>query len=461
MHQTDLETWTFLWVIVAIGLLIRQWRAHDNVGLLLTYIIGFGAIHWLAAAIYLLPWYSTWGEDFVAEGLREATVATIALAVGAEAAVWLMRWQRSTARRPVPTSGTTIADPLAINVYLATGLVLYAVVSPLAGTLPSIQALVATGSLVAVVALCLKCWNAWQRGRSLTMWRWLAVSTMMPAVTVVTQGFLGYGFSAMLTVVVFVGSIYRPRWKVVAAGVVLAYLGLSVYVTYMRDRGDIRKVVWGGGGLADRATQLSETFADMEWFDVYDTDHLTRIDSRLNQDYLVGAAMSHLARGLSRFADGATFVDAAVSVIPRALWPDKPMSAGSGDLVSTYTGFRFADGTSVGIGQVMECYINFGTAGVVGGFFVIGGILAFVDRRAFHALNQGDVRRFTLWYLPSLSLLQVGGSLVEVTSSAAAAWLMAVIINYLVSQLHQRTPVPAPVAAQVSLSVVPEREVRS
>jgi hypothetical protein len=458
MHQTDLGTWTFLWVIVAIALLIRQWRAHDNVGLFLTYIIGFGAIHWLAAAIYLLPWYSTWGEDFVAEGLREATIATIALAVGAEAASWLMRWQRPNAPRP-QTVGMTIADPLAINVYLATGLVLYGVVSPLAGRLPSIQALVATGSMVAVVALCLKSWNGWHRGQSTTMWRWLAVSTLMPVVTVVTQGFLGYGFSAMLTVFAFVGSIYRPRWKVVAAGVLLAYLGLSVYVTYMRDRGEIRKVVWGGGGLADRATQLSDTFAEMEWFDVYDVDHLRRIDSRLNQDYLVGAAMSHLSRGLSRFADGETFVDAAVSVIPRALWPDKPMSAGSGDLVATYTGFRFADGTSVGIGQVMECYINFGTTGVAVGFVVIGAVLAFVDRRAFHALKQGDVRRFTLWYLPSLSLLQVGGSLVEVTSSAAAAWLMAVMINYVISQLHQRAPVPVP--AQVSLSVPSEPEVLS
>ncbi len=47
--------------------------------------------------------------------------------------------------------------------------------------------------------------------------------------------------------------------------------------------------------------------------------------------------------------------------IPRALWPNKPVVGGSGDLVSTYTGIRFADGTSVGIGQVLESFVNFGT----------------------------------------------------------------------------------------------------
>jgi hypothetical protein len=458
MPQTDLGTWAFAWVAIVAVLLVRHWRSQ-TVGLLLTYVIGFGAIHWLAAGIYLLPWYSSWGEDFVADGLRQSTIATLALAVGAEVVAWLPIWHRAPAAEHAQPNATRVVDPLAINIYLAIGLLLYGVVSPLAGSLPSIQALVATGSMITVIALCLKCWNAWQRGRAPMMWWWLAASALMPIVTVVTQGFLGYGFAAMLTVFAFVGSVYRPRWKVVAASIVLAYLGLSVYVTYMRDRGEIRAVVWGGGGLSDRANQLSETFAGMEWFDIHDTDHLKRIDSRLNQDYLVGAAMSHLSRGMVHFADGATFVDAALSVVPRALWPDKPTSAGSGDLVATYTGFRFADGTSVGVGQVMECYINFGTAGVVGGFFIIGAILAFVDRRAFQALSHGDVRRFTVWYLPSLSLLQVGGSLVEVTSSAAAAWLMATLINYVVDRIHYRSGATSP--RTVSLATSESRGVRS
>jgi hypothetical protein len=456
MVDTDLGTWALLWVLIAAVLLIRHWRDRSGVGLLLTYVMSFGAIHWLAAAIYLLPWYSRRGDDLVASGLREATLATIALAVGAELVVWVLGW------RPSPTAARakgTPVDTVAVNVYLAAGLVLYGVISPLGAQLPSLQALVATGSTVTVIALGLKCWNGWHRNESATLWRWLALSSLLPILTVVSQGFLGYGFAAMLTIFAFVGSFYRPRWKVIAAGLVLAYLGMSVYVTYMRDRNDIRAVVWGGKGLGDRARQLSDTFTEIEWFDLYDINHLNRIDERLNQDYLVGAAVAHLSRGVVQFANGGTFVDAALGVIPRALWPDKPVVGGSTDLVSTYTGYRFAEGTSVGVGQVMECYVNFGTAGVLVGFLFIGGLLALADRRAFRALSQGDVRHFTLWYLPSLSLLQVGGSLVEVTSSAAAGLLMAVIINNIILRLRQRSSMPG--AGGVPLVASRSPEVRS
>jgi len=431
-----MEDLAWLWLITATILIVRHWRDRSGVGLLITYVMSFGGIHWLAAAIYLLPWYHNRGTDLVELGLREATYATLALAIGAEIVVLILK-RRELALGRV-TVQSAVIDRRAVNLYLVAGIVLYGVISPLAQALPSVQALIATGSTVIVVALGLKAWNGWQRGEGSTLWRWLGVTALMPLMTVVTQGFLGYGFAAMLTVFAFVGSFYRPRWKVIAAGMVLAYLGMSVYVTYMRDRNDIRAVVWGGKGWNDRANQLSETFSNFEWFDLNNIDHLSRIDSRLNQDYLVGAAVAHLELGAVPFAAGGTLTDAVLGVIPRALWPDKPNVGGSGDLVATYTGLRFAEGTSVGIGQVMESYINFGTAGVIGGFLIIGGLLALADRRACEALTQGDIRRFTLWYLPGLSLLQVGGSLVEVTSTAAAGLLMALLLSYLIQRLTQK-----------------------
>lgn len=441
MVENDLRFWAVLWAGAAGLGIVRHWGNRSGVGLILTYIMSFGAIHWLAAAIYLLPWYSDRGEDLVALGLRQATLATVALAIGAEIVGWVMRLHRPKSVRGAKSTSVAL-DPLAVNVYLIAGMMLYGVISPLGARLPSLQALVATGSTVTLIALSLKCWNGWQRGEPAALWRWLGASSLMPIVTVVTQGFLGYGFAAMVTIFSFVASFFRPRWKVVVAGLVLAYLGLSVYVTYMRDREDIRAVVWGGKGLSDRVDQLRGTFAEMEWFDLQDVNHLKRIDARLNQDYLVGAAVAHLARGVMPFAAGGTFVDAALGVIPRALWPNKPTTGGSGDLVTTYTGLRFAEGTSVGVGQVMECYINFGTAGVIGGFLLIGGLLALADRKSAEALHRGDVRGFTLWYMPSLSLLQVGGSLVEVTSTAAAGLLMAIVINHVILRLHQRRAVP-------------------
>src|SRR5207249_1043959 len=135
--------------------------------------------------------------------------------------------------------------------------------------------------------------------------------------------------------------------------------------------------------------------------------------------------------GRANYANGETLWDAIIALIPRALWADKPVEAGSGDLVTRYTGIEFAKGTSVGIGQVMEFYINFGTLGVVLGFTVLGALLSIVDSAAGRKLAAGDWPGFALWYVPGLALLQVGGSLAEITASFAASLVAALMVNQL------------------------------
>jgi hypothetical protein len=211
---------------------------------------------------------------------------------------------------------------------------------------------------------------------------------------------------------------------------------MSLYVTYMRDRTDIREVVWGGESVTARLNRLEDTFLNLELFDIYNVDHLQRVDLRLNQNYLVGMGVEYLDQHPDSFANGETILEAVFAPIPRALWPDKPSAAGSGDLVSRFTGIQFAEGTSVGIGQVMELYVNFGTPGVFLGFIILGAVLAYVDAQAARYRNSGEWHRFTMWFLPGLSLLQLGGSLVEVTSSAAAAIVVAVLLNRFAPKQH-------------------------
>ena len=244
------------------------------------------------------------------------------------------------------------------------------------------------------------------------------------------QGFLGFGFVASLTVVVFAASWTRTRLVHVAAGILVGYLGLSVYVTYMRDRAEIREVVWGAESYERRLERLWDTVSRPEWFNPGNTDHLERIDVRLNQNLLVGAAVDYLDNRFARFGYGETFVAALVAPIPRAIWPEKPTVAGGAETVSAYTGFRFHGDTSVGVGQVMECYINFGTWGVAVGFFLIGVALVTVDARAAAALAAGESGRFLMWYLPGLSLLQIGGAFSELTGTAAASLLFAAILSW-------------------------------
>jgi hypothetical protein len=248
---------------------------------------------------------------------------------------------------------------------------------------------------------------------------------------------MGFGIFNTILVFTFVAGFYRPKWKLVVMGLAAAYLGLSIYVTYMRDRSDIRDSVWGGESYGSRFDQMKQTFSDVELFSVNEDEHLERVDLRLNQNFLVGAAVRHLESGHAKFAKGETLWMAVAAIVPRVIWPDKPVTAGSGDLVSRYTGYYFAEGTSVGIGEVMEFYVNFGPAGVIIGFLITGFIIALIDKRAGECLETNDWISFACWYLPGAALMQVGGSLVEVTASIGASVAVSRLVKYFLSRKRE------------------------
>jgi hypothetical protein len=445
--EEDLLRWVVLWAATAGLLIVRHWRSEAGAGLLLSYLLMFGVLHWLGPALFLLPWHDQRGVLVTVEGLRLATIATLALAAGSEVVVWVSwRTRPAASLRTLPPP----VDSRLVNLYLVAGAVLYLVVMPFAGLVPSLTAFVSSGTVLVVLGMGLHCWNGWVTARRAKFWFWVAAACTWPLVTVLGQGFLGYGFSFMLMVMAFVASFYRPRWRVVVAGALVAYGGLSVYVTYMRDRVVIREVVWNDGALTDRALSVADSIRRFEPFDLTNPEHLRRVEDRLNQDWLVGTASYYLQGRPDEFARGATLIAAIEAVIPRALWPDKPVVGGSGDLVSRYTGLRFAEGTSVGAGQVMEAFVNFGVDGVVVVFFVLGVVIVTVDRWAAFRLSRGDGNGFAVWYLPGLCLLQIGGSLSEVTAAAAASFLMVFVLNRVA--IYKRwvrtgSPMLAPAAA--------------
>jgi hypothetical protein len=425
--SSDLTLWLLVWVSVASVIAYsRSRRGAIGAGLVLAYILNFWLSHWLGAAVSALPWYSSHTSGLVLAGSRQSTYAVIALGVGSSmlAPLLLPALRLSGPGAPRSTPG---APP--VRKYVVAGLLGYFILSPVLGRIPTVAAVVAVGLNLVVAGLGLALWQAWCDGSPWRMAGWLGSALCLPFLTIVTQGFLGFGTTAFLSVCAFVAAFYRPRWKLVVLALVVGYLGLSFYVTYMRDRGDIRETVWGGLSVKDRIEQLYLTATTAEWFDPYDTAHLRQIDVRLSQDALVGAAVDYLASGSRDFAAGETLWEAIIALIPRAIWPEKPVVAGSMGLVSRYTGLRFAEGTAVGVGQVLEFYINFGTPGVIVGFLLLGMVLGVVDSVAGQRLREGDWRGFSLWYLPGLALLQVGGSLVDISSSAGAAVVAAFLVN--------------------------------
>jgi hypothetical protein len=324
--------------------------------------------------------------------------------------------------------------------YVLIGIASYLVVTPLLGGIPTVSALVGATTQLIIAGFCLGLWYFWYAGQRRKFFLLLLLAFALPMITILRQGFLGYGAVALITIVTFIAVFYRPRWKLFLMSALVAYLGFSFYVTYMRDRGELRESIWGGQSVVERVARLARTLSGIEWFDPTNPMHILRITGRLNQNYLVGAAADRMEAGTNDFANGETVWHAVLSLIPRAVWPEKPVRAGSPDIVSQYTGISFARGTSVGIGQVMEFYINFGSIGVVVGFMVLGTLLTMIDTWAGMRLWAGDWLQFAVWYLTGLAMIQAGGSLIEVVSSAGAALLAVLFVNKYVVRLRLGPP---------------------
>ncbi|HMH50419.1 MAG TPA: hypothetical protein VK548_09330 [Candidatus Acidoferrum sp.] len=438
-----LAVWLGIWGIALAVIAIVRWRRSiGGVGLTLTYLVQLTAFHGVGAAIYLFPWDWTGSDPGMVElGLEQTVYGLLGFGVGAVViAPFVARLFGVTKNIAV----TTAPEPTLAKVYFAVGILFYLLSATFLGRIPTVSAVIGTGRAFLLVGLGLSAWVALRSAKKFAFLAWVAAAMWLPLFTLISAGFLGFGAIALVMVVTLLVSLrgIGPRGALLA--MLCVYLGLSIYVTYMRDRRDIRDVVWTGGDLTARFQKVEDMVRAFEWFDPYDTDHLERIDSRLNQNTLVGAAVDYIASNPDAFARGETVLEAFWALVPRIIWPDKPMAAGSGTWVSRYTGITFEENTSVGMGQVLEFYINFGTAGVVIGFLLLGTVIASVDSIARSRVVVGDWPGFVLWYVPGTALLQAGGSLMEITSSAAAAAVAAMLINrYVFLRLRPQAPAAA------------------
>jgi hypothetical protein len=240
------------------------------------------------------------------------------------------------------------------------------------------------------------------------------------------MGFMSFGVCALLGFGCFVAKFYTPRTTFVLGAILISFMLMSLYPAYYASRSEIRRVVWGQEDYTTRITQsytsLSENWS---WFDIQSDDQLMAIEDRLNHNSLVGLARRRLQSGAVAFADGETIVHAFVALIPRALWPDKANFAGSGHLVSRFTGLHFQGSTSIGIGHVMELYVNFGPVGVFIGFVVLSAAVSFLDLRGGWHLYSGNEYGFLLCFVCGSNIVtSSGGVLANILPSCVGGLLL-------------------------------------
>jgi len=290
---------------------------------------------------------------------------------------------------------------------------------------PSIGAVVEKGGAVWMLGVLLGLRNAFERSDVRGVFTWLSVLMVYPLLMLLFGGFLSYGSTAIIIACSVLIVSIRSRWRVLLGASFGLFVGLTIFVNYFAHRDNIRGVVWGGGTLEERLDVVADAFSNFEWFDPDNRQHLIAFDKRLNQNYFVGLAATRIQQGRVDYLYGRSVWEALISLVPRILWPEKPVFAGSPAIVSEMTGLQLSPTTSFGVGNVMELQINFGVPGLVLGFFGLGWLLGMLDCNAAEAESCGDLERLFLFFLVGGALIQPNGSLVEVFSGAAAALVAA------------------------------------
>ncbi len=390
-------------------------RDRLSLGLPLSYLGSLLLIHVPGAFAHLATGDRLRGNEFVATGILYTAIGSVCFVAG----VWIAHVTSNPPRAPQPAGRRAFAYFCLIG-----GWMFVYGLSPL-NRITSLGAVIETGGAIWMLGTMLGLRAAVHAGDLQRALVWAAALAVYPTLMLLLGGFLSYGAAAVMIVLAIL-AIYARTYARAALAVVLAsFIGLTFFVNYFDHRDDIRENVWGGASMENRLGSVTDMIASIHLIDLDNDKDLIALDQRLNQNMFVGLAAARIQQGQVDFLDGQSVTDGFIAIIPRAFWPDKPTAAGSGQIVAEMTGLQLNQDTSWGVGNVMEFYINFGVPGLVAGFLALGWLMGWLDLRAAAAERRGDFRSAIIFFLPTVAMIDPGGSLVEITGGAAAALLAA------------------------------------
>jgi hypothetical protein len=355
------------------------------------------------------------GYDYVALGIRYGAIASCCFVLG----VWIARSRRGPAPKPVRAPRRIYWNFCVIGGWLF----VYGL-TPLANV-PSVGALIEAGGAIWLLGVMLGLRSAMAAKDLSRIFMWTGALMVYPILMLLLGGFLSYGSLAIILVVSGLLVASRHFGRSVVMVTVGALVGVNLFVVYFEGREDIRQSVWGGAAMNERVSTVSSVFAHSHIFDPTSPEDLNALSQRLNQNLFIGLSASRLHDGEVQYLNGQSVVNGVLALVPRAFWPDKPVTGGSGSIVADMTGLQLNEDTSWGVGNVMEFYINFGLPGLVVGFIALGWLIATLDFKAADAERRARFGDVFLFFLPATALVQPLSSIVEISGSAASALIAA------------------------------------
>jgi len=180
---------------------------------------------------------------------------------------------------------------------------------------------------------------------------------------------------------------YRIPWKMVIA-CALAILFLQV------GKRDFRSAYWYGdtdGGVLDKAVFWVTQSASI-WTGAATSENEGATRDKSNESLERTSLLKQAGHVLDLlpeqvpFQMGKTYSYLLISLIPRVVWPEKPSINEANHFYQIAFGLsdeRDTQSTNIGVGCMVEAYINFGWLGVIVVMFVIGVVLSAYERAFF------------------------------------------------------------------------------
>ncbi len=426
--KIEILQYLVIWIITALIIVkgcLRQ-RATGS-GLTLYFVLSYSLLYCVGAFVYLSPFHPEGVENLIVQGLRVSTLSFFGFCIGNTLIKHLFLSIFFSSKAKTPQEVTAIRHRKLAIWYFVIGFLFTFVLRGFFAQVPTLTTFLAFGLNLIVVGICLGCWEAIRTQNNKLLRRWYLAAVSLPLLTIVTMGFLGFGFSMFLIVNAFLWRFIKIKIKHIPFILLLVYLSMTFYQTYMRDRDRIRDAVWGGATMIEKVSVLQTTLSKPEFFNPLDVDQLLRISGRIDYNYISGVVVNYMQAGFVEHAGFDLMSHSLVSLVPRFLWPSKPIVAGGAAMATKYTGMRFAEETTIGLGLPVYFFIALGYPGVLIGFIVIGFIIALIDAKAGYYLSYNECSKFMIWFLPGLIIIGAD-SFSDLFSGTAAAFIFSYCI---------------------------------
>ena len=172
------------------------------------------------------------------------------------------------------------------------------------------------------------------------------------------------GWMALFFVFWLAGKSRRTSglWKLVVIGG-----GLATMILVQSVKLEYRANTWGArtnerkGDAQLMLTLLADRLQRPET--LLDPVFLFASTARFNQGYFIGHTMAFVPES-EPYANGDVFKYLLAPLIPRIIWPDKPVTGGR-DNIRRFTPIQLTENTSVDLSPMGEAYANFGSLGGV------------------------------------------------------------------------------------------------